>query len=66
LREVLDGDAIFEEFWEWLHAQQFRVGRGSPEQRLVYAIIARFEEYDDGLWDDEQVLVQRGESSPVV
>lgn len=56
LGAVLDGNDYFEDFWAWLREQQFQVAIGSPEQRLLYTIMAHFEDYDAGHLTDDQAL----------
>jgi hypothetical protein len=55
LARLLRRELTFEDFLEWLHSLQLVLPSGSPEQRLLYQIIARFEEYDAGMWNDEHM-----------
>src|SRR5262245_32674750 len=56
LSDYLDGALAFEAFWDWLGSLKPQVTVGSPEQRLLYAIVGRFYEYDRGAWTDAQLV----------
>ncbi len=55
LARLLLREVSFDDFWEWLHGQQLAV-RDDPEAKtLLYRIIGRLDEYDNGDWSDEQL-----------
>lgn len=55
LARWLSGALSFDEFWEWLAPLQFEVADDPPAKRLLYQIIGRLDEYDNGDWTDAQL-----------
>lgn len=55
LADWLDGSLSFDDFWEWLAPLQFQVADDPAAKRLLYGIVGRLDEYDNGDWTDEQL-----------
>lgn len=55
LARWLSGALSFDEFWEGLAPLQFEVADDPSAKRLLYQIIGRLDEYDNGDWTDAQL-----------
>ena len=55
LFRLLTGAVSFDAFWEWLMPLQYTRDDPGPGKRLLYRIIGRLDEYENGDWTDEQL-----------